>query len=185
MTETKKDYVKQIVLDEYEIGNRINTLAEEISDHYKLGIDCEPIVMLGVLNGAFMFHSKLCQKLCVPNVIVDFISVSTYSGTESTGQFKVNLLPKCDLKGKRVVVVEDIVDTGFTLSKLIPFLQQQGATNVEVCTLLLKNDAQKHQLVVPKFVGFRIKKDAFVVGYGLDYNQRYRSLAYIGELAFR
>ena len=135
---------------------------------------------MGTLRGSFVFMADLVRQINLP-LTVDFLSASSYgSGTESSGQVKLKLDLADDISGRDVLIIEDIVDSGNTLSKLLPELQKRGPASLKVCALLDKPERR----VLPfqaNYVGFTIP-DAFVVGYGLDFDQHYRQLPYIGVL---
>jgi hypoxanthine phosphoribosyltransferase len=139
-----------------------------------------PSLPAQVLCGAFMFAADLCRQMNVPNLVVDAVRASSYgAGTETTGTVVLSGLTT-DVKGRHVVLVEDIVDTGLTIEKLKTHLFGLGAATVTVVTLLNKA-ARRKNAMVPDFVGFECP-DEFVIGYGLDYAGRYRELSYIGVL---
>ncbi|MBC5775450.1 hypoxanthine phosphoribosyltransferase [Pontibacter sp. KCTC 32443] len=156
-------------LYEEEIIARITMLAEQISEEYK---GKNPL-FLAVLNGSFMFASDLMKRISIPCEI-SFIRLSSYRDMESTGNVKEVLGLTEDVKGRHVVVLEDIVDTGHTVHNLINQLRAKGPASVEVASLLLKPDCLQHKLDV-KYVAKSIPND-FVVGYGLDYNGLGRNL---------
>ena len=135
---------------------------------------------MGTLRGSFVFMADLVRQINLP-LTVDFLSASSYgSGTESSGQVKLKLDLADDISGRDVLIIEDIVDSGNTLSKLLPELQKRGPASLKVCALLDKPERR----VLPfqaNYVGFTIP-DAFVVGYGLDFDQHFRQLPYIGVL---
>jgi hypoxanthine phosphoribosyltransferase len=134
---------------------------------------------VGILKGSVTFLADLMREIDLPCQL-DFISLASYSGRSSSGVVQLLLDLREDISGKDVVVVEDIVDTGLTLSYLQENLRTRGPKSLELCTLLDKPECRKAQ-VQPKYVGFRIPNE-FVVGYGLDYRERYRNLPYIGVL---
>lgn len=157
------------LITEEALRARIGSLAEEISHDYA---DQNP-VLLGVLKGAFHFVSDLARAMRCP-VEIEFIRAASYAGTESTGQVRVELPISIPLRGRAVILVEDILDTGRTASAIRAHLQSQGPAGIALCTLLDKPSRR----VVPAtaaYTGFSID-DLFVVGYGLDYNERYREL---------
>ncbi len=166
-----------VLLDEQQIADRIAELAASIDRDYA-GRD---LLLVGVLKGAVMVMADLARALSHP-VTMDWMAVSSYgSGTKSSGVVRILKDLDADLIGRHVLVVEDILDTGLTLSWLLRNLQSRGPASVEVCTLLRKPAAVKVD-ITPKYVGFDIP-DEFVVGYGLDYAQRYRNLRVVGTLA--
>ncbi|MEJ7702788.1 MAG: hypoxanthine phosphoribosyltransferase [Geodermatophilaceae bacterium] len=168
--------IEKVLINEQQIAARTNELAAEISADYA---DRE-ILLVGVLKGAVMFMSDLARALSRPTEL-DFMAVSSYgSSTSSSGIVRILKDLDRDISDKHVLVVEDIIDSGLTLSWLLRNLRSRGPLSLEVCALLRKPDAVKVQVPV-KYVGFDIPTE-FVVGYGLDYAQRYRDLPYIGLL---
>jgi hypoxanthine phosphoribosyltransferase len=162
-------------LDEARIAARVAELGAEIRrDH-----GAEPVHLVAVLKGAFVFLADLVRKI-PGEVTLDFISVSSYQGSTSTGE--VRLLKDLDrsIEGRRIVVVEDIVDTGLTLSYLQEILKARGPKSVQTACLLSKPSRRKVDVPV-EYVGFTIE-DRFVVGYGLDFDEQYRHLPYIGVM---
>lgn len=165
----------RILLTEEEVDRRINEIAANISEEYA-GRDLH---MICILKGGVFFTCELAKRLTVP-VSLDFMSVSSYgAGTESSGV--VRILKDLDepLAGRDVLIVEDIIDSGRTLSYLIEVLKQRGPKSVRLCTLLDKPERRVKKQVNVDYTCFTIP-DEFVVGYGLDYDQKYRNLPYIG-----
>lgn len=169
---------KQFVpyLSESEIAARVAELGAELSEAYKR----KRPLLLGVLNGAFIFAADLFRRLDIEAEIC-FVKLASYEGTSSRGQVATTIGLTEDLKGRHVIVVEDIIDTGRTLSYFLPQLQEQGAASVMLVTLLSKPDARKVPLEAD-YTGFVIP-DKFVVGYGLDYDGLGRNLPGIFALA--
>ena len=166
-----------VLLTEEQIIERIGGLAEQIERDYA-GRD---LLLVGVLKGAIMIMADLARALS-RSADMDWMAVSSYgSGTKSSGVVRILKDLDSDIAGRNVLIVEDILDSGLTLSWLIKNLSSRGPASVEVFTLLRKPDAVKVQ-VSPKYVGFDIPNE-FVVGYGLDYAQRYRNLRCVGTLA--
>ncbi|MDR0964701.1 MAG: hypoxanthine phosphoribosyltransferase [Clostridium sp.] len=166
----------EILLTESQVQHRIQQLADKISDDY-LG---KQIHIICVLKGAAFFACKLAQCISVP-VSIDFLTVSSYGqGTKSQGVVKMIKDITDSLEGKEVLVVEDIVDSGRTLSSLLDILKQRNPASLRCCTLLDKPGRREVELD-PDYNGFVIP-DEFVVGYGLDYAQKYRNLPYVGIL---
>lgn len=168
----------EVLLSEEEVDTRIRKLGEQINKDYA----GKNIHLIGVLKGASFFMCELAKRITVP-VSMDFMSLSSYgSGTESAGTVKIVKDLEEPLEGKHVLVVEDIVDTGRTLHYLIELLKGRGAADVRLCALL---DKPERRVVDVKadYTGFNIP-DEFVVGYGMDYDQRYRNLPYIGIVKF-
>lgn len=163
------------MISEAEIGRRVNELAEQISSDYA---GKGNLVMVGVLKGSFIFLADLSRGLTIPRTI-EFIAVSSY-GTSSVQSGAVRLVMdvRGNLEGKHVLIVEDIVDTGHTLDYLIGMMKSHGPASVRTCALLHK--AERAEVDVPvDYVGFSIP-DEWVVGYGLDFAERDRTLPYIG-----
>jgi hypoxanthine phosphoribosyltransferase len=170
-------HLSGIVYDEPTIAARVKEMGEEIADAYEPD---EPLLVLGLLKGSFIFLSDLVRHIPRP-LHVDFIVAASYgSGTTSSGQ--VNLLydPSISLAGKHIILVEDIVDSGTTLSRLVPMLEERGPKSLEICTLLHKHIAA-HLVREPKWVGFDAPHD-FLIGYGLDHSEDFRNLPFIGSL---
>lgn len=158
-----QDKVFNLFISNEKIESRLTLLADIINKDYN-NIE---IIVLSVLNGAFMFTADLLKKVNV-KVKVSFIKVSSYEGLNSTGELKEIIGIDSDLSNKHVLLIEDIVDTGLTINTLLKQLNLMGVASVEVCTLLFKPNAFKG-VQLPKYVGFEIEND-FVVGYGLDLN---------------
>nr|XP_010911330.2 uncharacterized protein LOC105037355 [Elaeis guineensis] len=175
--------IERVLWTDEEISARVAELASQISDDFK-GSPA-PVVVVGVATGAFIFIADIVRKITLP-VAVDFIRAESYgSGTESSGVPRISSDLKIDISGKHVILVEDIVDTGNTLSSLIAHLETKGASSVSVCTFLDKPARrQVHFKLVGEgkfYRGFECP-DYFVVGYGMDYAELYRNLPYIGVL---
>ena len=158
-----------------EINREIESLGQTLNEHYA-GKD---VVFLAVLNGAFMFASDLMKKMKM-DCEISFVKMRSYEGLSTTGKVEELIGLNTNIKGKEVVIVEDIVDTGYTIDKIISLLEDKGANSINVCTLLYKPDAFKGKKK-PDFVGFAIP-NAFVVGYGLDYNEKGRNLDAIYQI---
>ncbi|KAL3845870.1 hypothetical protein ACJIZ3_003273 [Penstemon smallii] len=175
--------MEKILWTEQQISERVTELGSEITRHFKP--ETASPVIVGVATGAFLFLADLVRKIHLP-VTVDFIRVESYgSGTVSNGQPRISFDLKIDVRGKHVILVEDIVDTGNTLYCLIDYMKSKGASSVSVCTLLDKPARRKvHFELVGEgkyYCGFECP-DEFVVGYGLDFAELYRNLPYVGVL---
>ena len=166
--------VQEILINESEIQEKVKYLAEQINKDYA-GKD---IVLMIILKGSVVFSADLMRYLNV-NVSLDFMQVSSYGSSSVSGELKILKDGQIDVNGKNVIIAEDIIDSGNTLSALVKLLKKRGA-NVEICTLLSK-PARRHAQVDVKYEAFEIP-DEFVVGYGLDYDERFRNLPYIGIL---
>ena len=176
LDKVQKDITKVLVTEE-QIATRIEELAREIEKKYE-GKD---LLLVGVLKGAVMFMADLSRAIQLP-VNMDWMAVSSYgSGTQSSGVVRILKDLDADVLGRHVLIVEDIVDSGLTLSWLMSNLTARGAASVEVVALLRKPDAAKVEVNVA-WVGFDIPNE-FVVGYGLDYAEHYRTLKDVGVLA--
>ena len=165
-----------ILISENEIHNRILEIADRINKDY----EGEELTLICVLKGGVMFMCDLARRLNL-SVRLDFMSVSSYgSETKSSGVVKIIKDLDDSIAGKDVLVVEDIIDSGNTLSYLLDILEKRGPKSIKLCTLLDKPSRREKDVTVD-YVCFEIE-DKFVVGYGLDYDQRYRNLPYIGVM---
>jgi hypoxanthine phosphoribosyltransferase len=169
--------IKEILVTADQIKARVAELAAEISDYYRN----KDVLLLGVLKGAVPFMADLSRAMDIP-IQQDWMAVSSYgSGTVSSGVVRILKDLDADIKDRDVLIVEDILDSGLTLSWLTSNLKARGAASVEIVTLLRKPEAAKVKIVV-RWVGFDIPNE-FVVGYGLDFNENYRSLDGVGILS--
>ena len=168
--------IELVLFSEEELDRRVSEIAAEINRDYA---GKEPM-LISVLRGSFVFMADLIRKIEVP-CTVDFMSVSSYGrGTTSSGQVQITKDLSDDIEGKDIIVVEDILDSGNTLSYLLQLLQARKPASMKLCTLLDKPDRRVKEVHVD-YTGFTIP-DEFVVGYGLDYAEKYRNLPYIGIL---
>ena len=171
----KKD-IERILLTEEQIQEKVKYLANQIKSAYE---GKNPLILC-ILKGSLIFTADLVRALDMPCEI-DFMQVSSYGhGAETTGKLVVKKDLSADITGRDVIVVEDILDTGVTLSCLIPELRKRGAASVALCVLLNKPERRKIE-VKADYVGYDIENE-FVVGYGLDYAEKYRNLPYVGIL---
>ncbi len=169
----------RIMLNEEEVNRRITEVAEEINAYY----GSTPLHLICILKGGAMFMCELAKRLTMP-VSFDFMSVSSYGGgTTSSGVVRIVKDLDESLEGKHVLIVEDIIDTGRTLAYLMEILKKRGPIDIRLCTLLDKPERRVKKQVHVDYTCFTIP-DEFVVGYGLDYDQRYRNLPYIGVVEF-
>lgn len=171
------EHIREL-LSEEAVATRIREIGAEISEAYK----GESVYALCILKGGVYFMTELTKRITVP-VSIDFMSVSSYgAGTESSGVVKIVKDLDASIEGKNVIVIEDIIDTGRTLSYLLDNLKARKPKSLKLCALLDKPDRRVADVKVD-YVGFEIP-DEFVVGYGMDYDQKYRNLPYIGVVEF-
>ncbi len=169
----------RVLIPEEDVNKKISEIAAQISRDY----EGRPIHLVCVLKGGVFFTCELAKRLTVP-VSLDFMSVSSYGGgTESSGVVRIVKDLDEPLEGKDVLIVEDIIDSGRTLAYLIEILKQRGPASIHLCTLLDKPERRVKKQVKVDYTCFSIP-DEFVVGYGLDYDQKYRNLPYIGVVEF-
>jgi hypoxanthine phosphoribosyltransferase len=169
--------VRKITYSEEQIAARVQEMGREITRHYKEG---EELLVLGLLKGSFIFLADLVRHIERP-VQVDFLVASSYgSGTTSSGEVKLVYDPNADLNGRHLLLVEDIVDSGNTVNRLIPLLEQRGPRSLEMVALLHKHIAP-HLVKEPRWVGFDAPQE-FLIGYGLDHSEKYRNLPFIASL---
>ncbi|MDO5382559.1 MAG: hypoxanthine phosphoribosyltransferase [Eubacteriales bacterium] len=165
-----------VLISEEDIEKRVCELGEQISRDY----EGKELKLICILKGSIFFCCELAKRITVP-VKIDFMQTSSYgSGTVSSGVIEIKKELDEDIAGEHVIVVEDIIDSGNTLYRLIPMLKERNPEDICICTLLDKPERREVDIDV-KYNGFCIP-DEFVVGYGLDYDQRYRNLPFIGSL---
>jgi hypoxanthine phosphoribosyltransferase len=169
-------YIKETLIPKDEIEKMCRRLGEQISKDYA----GREVVLVGVLKGAFVFMADLARHISVP-VRIDFMSVSSYgSGTRTSGIVRITKDLDSDITGKHIIVVEDIVDTGLTLKHLRELLGTRNPASIALCTAFDKPDRRKAEIDV-EYIGMKIP-DEFIVGYGLDYDGRFRNLPYVAIL---
>ncbi|ATV72154.1 hypoxanthine phosphoribosyltransferase [Fusobacterium pseudoperiodonticum] len=173
------NYRIENLIDRKTVENRIKELAKQIEKDY----GGEEVYCVGLLKGSVVFLSDLVKEINSP-VVIDFMSVSSYgSETVSSGDVKILKDTDLDLRGKHVLIVEDIIDTGLTLEHVIKYFKDsKGVKTLKTCTLLSKPERRKVNIDID-YVGFDVP-DKFVIGYGLDYDQKYRNLPYIAVVVF-
>ena len=173
------NYRIENLIDRKTVENRIKELAKQIEKDYA----GEEVYCVGLLKGSVVFLSDLVKEINTP-VVIDFMSVSSYgSETVSSGDVKILKDTDLDLRGKHVLIVEDIIDTGLTLEYVIRYFKEsKGVKTLKTCTLLSKPERRKVNIDID-YVGFDVP-DKFVIGYGLDYDQKYRNLPYIAVVVF-
>ena len=168
--------IQEVLFSEEQLDRRVREIAAQIEKDY----EGKEIMLIGVLRGSFVFMADLCRRIDLPCTL-DFMSVSSYGkGTSSSGQVQITKDLSSDISGQHIIVIEDILDSGNTLSYLLKLLEQRNPASIRLCTLLDKPDRRVKEVKVD-YSGFSIP-DAFVVGYGLDYAEQYRNLPYIGIL---
>ena len=169
--------ILKVLISEEELKNRISQLGEELTRDYA-GKD--PVI-LGVLKGVVVFYADMIRQIRVP-CQMDFMCLSSYHGTQSTGNMVVRQDMSVDVSGRHVLILEDIFDTGTSLDYTYHHVLSKRPASIRICTLLDKPERRKPGItLVPDYVGFTIPNE-FVVGYGLDYNEHYRNLPYVGVL---
>ena len=172
-----RENIEKVLIDEAELQARITQMAAEISNEYK----GKSPIFVGVLKGVVMFFGDFVKQVTTPCQI-DFMWISSYEGTSTTGNVIVKKDVSSDIKGRDVIILEDILDTGNSLSFVYEHLLAKEPASLKICTLLDKPDRRKPGVTIKAdYTGFVIPNE-FVVGYGLDYNEYYRNLPYIGIL---
>ena len=168
--------IKEVLFSEEAINERVKELAAKISEDYK----GKELLVVGVLKGSVIFASELIKNITIPCQI-DFMAVSSYGdSSETTGVVRILKDLDSEISGKHIIIVEDIVDSGVTLNYLLNYLKSRNASSVEIVSLLTKPSRRKVDIDC-KYVGFETP-DEFLVGYGLDYAEKYRNLPYVGIL---
>jgi hypoxanthine phosphoribosyltransferase len=169
--------IRRIVYSQDDIAGRVREMGREITEHYPRG---EDLLVVGLLKGSFIFLADLAREIARP-IHVDFLVASSYgSGTVSTGEVRLVYDPEASLRDRHVLLVEDIIDSGTTINRLIPMLEQRGARSLEVCALLHKRIAPELAREA-RWVGFDAPRE-FLIGYGLDHSENYRNLPFIASL---
>lgn len=171
--------VEEILVSHDEIIIRCEELGKQISDDYNK--EKKVPLLVALLKGSIPFLSELMQHIDIDGIEFDVMDVSSYDGSESIGDVRINKDLSTSVKGISVLLVEDIVDTGRTLKEVKQMLLNKGASDVKVVSLLDKPERRIVEDMEAEYVGFTIKNE-FVIGYGLDYNQKYRNLPYVGVL---
>ena len=166
----------KILINEETLNKRIEELANQISEDYK----GEEIVFVCTLKGAVYFTIDLSKKITKNEVILDFVRVSSYgiNNRETTGKLNFKLDISEDIQNKNVIIIEDIIDSGITLNYLYDYLKTKNPKSLKICVLLNKKERRQKEIALD-YVGFEIE-NKFVLGYGLDYDEKYRNLPYIG-----
>jgi len=171
-----KNDIKEVLLTESDLANKISQIGKSISKDY----EGRELILIGVLKGSVMFMADLMKKIEIP-CSMDFMAVSSYgNSTKSTGVVRILKDLDFEIEGKDVLIVEDIIDTGVTLKYLVEYLKARKPNSLEICSLLNKQDRRKVDISA-KYIGFEVP-DFFLVGFGLDYAEKYRNLPFIGIL---
>jgi hypoxanthine phosphoribosyltransferase len=171
-----QERIERVLLDQMQITERISEMGKEISQDYQ----GKELLLIGVLKGAFIFLADLVRAIDLP-IALDFVAVSSYGhSTETTGVVRIIKDVDYPVTGKHILLVEDIVDSGLTLKYLAQVLAEQKPASLKLCALLDKPERRKVSLDVD-YIGFSIPNE-FVVGYGLDYNGKYRNLPFVGTI---
>ena len=169
--------IQEVLLTEAQIRERIRQLGEVLTEEYA---DKNPVIV-GVMKGVVIFYADMIRHIKVP-CQMDFMWISSYQGTTSTGSMIVKRDLSADIKGRHVLILEDIFDTGNSLNFTVQTLLERKPASLKICTLLDKPEGRKPGITLkPDMVGFEIPNE-FVVGYGLDFNEHYRNLPYVGVL---
>ena len=171
-----ENFIEEIVLSNDDIISVCECIGKEITKEYE---NKNPLVV-GLLKGSVPFMAELIKHIKC-DIEIDFMEVSSYVGTNSTGAVTILKDVRADVRGRDLILVEDIVDTGLTIQEVINFLSSRGARSIEIATLLDKPAGRTVKCQTPKYIGATIEPK-FVVGFGLDYNQKYRNLPYVGVL---
>ena len=170
-----KDKIFEIFISEDEISSIVHSMANQINNS---GVK-DPL-FIAVLNGSFLFAADIMRKINIPNCEISFIKLSSYLGTENTGKVNELIGLGKNIRNRNVVILEDIIDTGITLEKIMSLLEKEEVADIKVATLLFKPEAYKKDIEID-FIGKSIPND-FVVGYGLDYDEIGRNLPHIYKL---
>ena len=165
----------EVFIDETEIAAIVDSMAQNINK-----VRIKDPLFISVLNGSFMFSSDLMKKITQPNTEISFVKLSSYSGTQTTGEVNELIGLAKDIKNRNVIILEDIIDTGITVEKIMSLLEKEEVLDIKVATLLFKPDAYTKDIHID-FIGKSIAND-FVVGYGLDYDEIGRNLPHIYKL---
>lgn len=169
--------IEEIILDEAQLEKTVDEIAERINFDYK----DKPLTVIGILRGSIMFLADLFRRITVEDCTLDFMAASSYgSSAVSSGNVNITKDLSDDVSDRNILIVEDILDTGNTLSCIKDYLLSKGASSVKICTLFDKPSRRKKP-ITPDYCGETVD-DLFIVGYGLDYDERYRNLPYVGVL---
>lgn len=172
------EFIDSVLITPQQIRERVEMLGRQITEDYK---NSENLLLLGLLRGSVMFITDLMREVKLP-MDMDFMSVSSYSGSESSGFVRIDLDHKTNIRGWDVILVDDIIDSGYTVHTVRKLLLDRQPKSLKVCALLDKKERHKVDVAID-YLGFAIP-DHFVIGYGLDYNEKGRNLPYIASVDF-
>lgn len=168
---------ERIVVSEEQIAEAVKRIGDEINRDY----EGKEILFISILNGSFPFTADIVRKVNT-DCTIDFMQASSYgSGTDSSGSIKIKKDVSGDIKGKHIIILEDILDTGFTLRNIVTYLSEKEPADIKICAFIDK-PARRTEDISADYYGFRFDEDLFLVGYGLDYDQKYRNLPYVAVL---
>ena len=169
--------IEKVLISEEELAQTVKKLGAQISEDYK---DCENLLVIGILKGSVVFMADLIRNIDI-HTSIDFMTVSSYgSGTTSSGTITIKKDLDTNIEGRDVLIAEDIIDSGVTLSNLIKMLKERNPKSLKICTFLNKPERREADIEVD-YIGFDIPNE-FIVGYGLDYAEKYRNIPYVGIL---
>lgn len=172
------DVVEEILFSKEDLKSICRRLGKEISKDYK----GRELFLIGMLKGATLFMADLIREINIP-CYIDFVEASSYVGTKNSGgEVKITKYLRNDIRGMDVLIVEDILESGFTLNTVVKILEKQNPKSLRICTLLDKPESRKIKNIKADYVGAEVSKDKFVIGYGFDYNEKYRNLPFVGVM---
>jgi hypoxanthine phosphoribosyltransferase len=175
-SESFSQVIESVVFDEVTLQRRVKEIAAQVSLNYR-GKD---LIVIGILKGAHIFTCDLVRHITIP-VVMDFVSISRYKRAPNHKEVKITHDLEADIRGKDILLVEDIIDTGLTLHYLAGILKQREPKSVAICSLL-DRPALRLAEIPMKYVGFNVDEEQFLIGYGLDYREQYRELPFIAEM---
>ena len=178
MSNNISEVCEKVLYSEEVIAQRCTEIGKQISEDYAGG----EVTLISILNGSFMFSSDLIKNITI-ECRIDFMQVSTYGNSSTTsGNFVIKKDITIDVTGKNVIIIEDILDTGYTMKNLIEYFKIKNVKTLKIATMIDK-PKRRRENITADYVGFTMTDDSFIVGYGLDYAQKYRNLPYIGVLS--
>ena len=183
-----KKVVSKVLYSEKDINSRIKQLGQEITNFYK--DSKKDLICISILKGSSIFCSDLIREIKLPFVEVDYLAISSYDNNKQNKEdvqeqksenVKVIMDTRIDIENKNVLIIDDIIDSGLTMKYLYELIKSKNPLSIKICSLLVKNIKEKKPLEID-YYGFSLNRDSFVVGYGLDYQEKYRNLPFIGVL---